>query len=85
MATKEDICHKIESVIPEAGSCGVDFFVEFDEKNQAWVVDLHQDRYHLETFVDTSEADACLEQGHCISLGLQIGQLKNNLKLYRHC
>jgi hypothetical protein len=48
-------------------------------------VDLHEEKYHLETFVDTSEADACLEKGSCISLGLQIGQLKNNLKLYRHC
>ncbi len=84
MATKNDICKKIESVIPEAGACGKDFSVEYNEEVKAWEVDLHQGQYHLKTFLETSEADSCLDQGQCIPLGLQISQLKNNLELYRH-
>lgn len=85
MATKEDICNKIESVIPEAGACGTDFTVEYSEDVKAWVVDLHQGEYHLKTFLDTDEADSCLDKGQCISLGMQVGQLKKNLEMYRHC
>jgi len=82
MISKEDICKKIEEIIPEAGKCGIDFNVEYDEDNQAWAVDLHEGRMHLKTFVEDTEADSCLEDEQCISLGLQIGQLKRNLNLY---
>lgn len=83
MTTKQDICSKIEKIMPEAGRCGVDFSVEYDSSNHAWVVDLHQGRFHLKTFVEESEADNCLESDRCIPLGLQISQLKRNLDLYR--
>ncbi|SHO48230.1 hypothetical protein [Desulfopila aestuarii] len=83
MALKEDICRKIEEIIPEAGRCGTDFSVEYDNRNHAWVVDLHQGRSHLKTFVEDTEAENCLTGDRCIPLGLQIGQLKRNIDLYR--
>lgn len=82
MASKNDICRRIENIIPEAGKCGRDFSVEYDEQNRAWVVDLHEGDLHLRTFVEDVEATDCLERDHCIPLGLQIGQLKRNLDLY---
>lgn len=82
MASKEDICRKIEEIIPEAGRCGRDFRVEYDQENHAWYVDLQQGRFHLGTFIEDTEARSCLDKEKCISLGLQIGQLKRNLKLY---
>ena len=78
MITKEDLCNKIEEVIPQAGACGIDYDVEFDEKNKAWTVDLHHGSHHLKTFIDIDEADSCLEGKSCIPLGMQIAQLKRN-------
>lgn len=85
MATKEDICRKIEEVIPEAGKCNIDFRVDYDDEMQAWAVDLQDGNQHLKTFIEDIEAENCLDKDKCLSLGLQIGQLKQNLKLYKHC
>lgn len=84
MVTKEELCKKIESIHPDMGVCGVDFDVEFDEKVKAWVVDFHQGRQHLRTFVEIDEADSCLEKDRCLSLALQIGQLRRNFDKYIH-
>ena len=81
MATKEEVCKKIEAVFPKAGTCGVDFDVEYDEDIQAWAVDLHHGPHHLKTFIETDEADSCLEGKSCISLGMQIAQLKHNFDM----
>ena len=82
MASKEDVCRKIESIIPQAGKCGIDFLVEYDKANHAWAVDMKDGDHHLKTFVEDVEAEECLDKDRCIPLSLQIGQLKNNLKLY---
>lgn len=80
MVTKEELCKKIEEVIPSAGVCGVDFDVEFDDNVQAWAVDLHRGQHHLRTFIDTDEASNCLEGKSCIPLGMQVAQLKRNFE-----
>lgn len=82
MASKEDICKKIESILPQAGKCGIDFQVEYDNENHAWSVDLQDDKQHLKTFVEDVEAEDCLGKDRCVPLSLQIGQLKRNLGLY---
>ncbi len=82
MLSKEQICRKIENVIPEAGKCGRDFSVMYDQDNHAWSVDLRQGKVHLKTFIEETEAESCLDKEKCIPLGLQVGQLKRNLKLY---
>ena len=82
MASKKDICRKIEELIPEAGRCGIDFQVEYDDANHCWSVDLQEGDHHMRTFVEEFEAEDCLGKEKCIPLGLQIGQLKDNLKLY---
>jgi len=84
MASKEDVCKKIESIIPEAGKCGVDFQVAYDQDNHAWTVDLKDGNQHLKTFVEDVEAEDCLGKERCIPLSLQIGQLKHNLELYHN-
>lgn len=81
MTTKLEVCKKIEEVFPEAGACGIDYEVEFDEENKAWAVDLHHGSHHLKTFLETDEAESCLNGKMCIPLGLQIGQLKRNFEL----
>jgi hypothetical protein len=82
MASKEDLCRKIETIMPEAGKCGIDFKVEYDKSNHCWAVDLEDGGHHLKTFIEDVEAQDCLGKEKCISVGLQIGQLKENLRMY---
>lgn len=84
MVTQKELCKKIEKVHPDMGVCGRDFDVEFDDKAKAWAVDFHQGRQHLRTFVEDNEADTCLEEDRCLSLALQIGQLRANFEKYIH-
>ena len=79
MLTRQQVCKKIEDVFPNIGACGVNLDVDFDETNKAWVVDLRSGDHHLKTFLETSEAEDCVDGKECISLGLQIAQLRDNL------
>lgn len=84
MVNKEQLCKKIEAMHPDMGACGIDFEVEYDTHAEAWFVDLHHGKQHLRTFIETDEADSCLEKGKCMPLSLQIGQLKSNFEKYLH-
>ncbi len=80
MPTKEELCAKIKAVFPEIGTCGIDLKVDYDQQNQAWVVDLKKGSHELKTFLEETEAQQCMEGKQCVSLGLQIGQLRQNIE-----
>jgi len=80
MPTKEELCEKIKSVFPEIGACGINLMVDYDENNKAWVVDLKKDNHELKTFLEEVEAQECMEGKQCVSLGIQIGQLRKNIE-----
>jgi len=80
MHTKEELCEKIKAVFPEIGACGIDIMVDYDKQNKAWVVDLKKEGHELKTFLEDSEAQQCMDGKQCVSLGLQIGQLRKNIE-----
>ena len=80
MPTKEELCRKIIEVFPEIGECGIDVKVAWDERNRAWIVDLRKKGEELKTFLEADEADECMAGRQCVSLGLQISQLRANLE-----
>lgn len=80
MPGKEELCAKIKEVFPEIGTCGIDLGVDYDQQNQAWVVDLKKGGHELKTFLEEKEAQQCMEGKQCVSLGLQIGQLRKNIE-----
>jgi hypothetical protein len=80
MPTKEELCEKIKAVFPEIGACGINLMVDYDENNKAWVVDLKKDNHELKTFLEDSEAQECMDGKQCVSLGIQIGQLRKNIE-----
>jgi len=80
MHTKEELCEKIKAVFPEIGACGINLKVDYDQGNKAWVVDLKKDQHELKTFLEDSEAQECMDGKQCVSLGLQIGQLRKNIE-----
>ena len=80
MPTKEELCKKIKAVFPEIGACGINLMVDYDENNKAWVVDLKKDNHELKTFLEEVEAQECMDGKQCVSLGIQIGQLRQNIE-----
>lgn len=80
MYDKEELCAKITEIYPEIGKCGIDIDVTFDDEKKAWVVDLEKDSHKLKHYLDLPEADDCMDGNHCVSLGLEIAQLRKNIE-----
>lgn len=80
MPDKAELCNKIKAIYPDIGACGIDVDVDYDDDKKAWVVDLKKDEHELKTHLEVQEADECMEGKQCVSLGLQIAQLKANIE-----
>jgi hypothetical protein len=80
MIDKEELCEKIIALYPDIGKCGIDVKVEFDEDQNSWVVDLKKNRYELKTFLEDGDAENCMAGKQCVSLGIEVAQLKANIE-----
>ncbi len=80
MHDKKELCEKIVSLYPDLGACGIDVGVDFDAKKKAWTVDLKKDSHELRHYLEPNDADACMDGKQCVALGLEIAQLKKNIK-----
>lgn len=79
MHNKDELCKKITSLFPDIGECGINVDVEFDDDQKCWVVDLKKERHELKHYLESQDAEACMEGKQCISLGLEIAQLKKDV------
>jgi hypothetical protein len=79
MYSKEELCNKITTLYPDIGTCDIDITVEYDAKKDIWLIDLKKDSHELKHHLELSEANACMENRQCVSLGLEIAQLKKNI------
>jgi hypothetical protein len=80
MIDKKELCQKIVSLYPDIGICGIDVNVEFDKTNNTWVVDLKKDKHRLKTYLEAGDAENCLDGKQCVSLGIEIAQLRANIE-----
>jgi len=80
MYDKKELCEKIIAMYPEIGACGLNLDVNFDDEKNAWVVRLNKDKHTLTHYLDVPEADHCMNGKECVSLGLEIAQLKKNIE-----
>lgn len=80
MYDKKELCRKITEMYPDIGECGIDLDVEYDKEKKAWVVDLKKDKHELKTHLEPKEADDCMDGKQCVSLGIQIAQLRQNIE-----
>ena len=80
MIDKNELCEKIRSIYPDIGECGIAVNVEYDETNNRWVVDLKQGERELKTFLEDGDAEKCLNGIQCVSLGVEIAQLRGNIE-----
>lgn len=79
MLDKTELCEKIREIYPDIGQCGIDVTVEYDQAQSRWVVDLKKDQHHLKTYLEQGDAEFCLSGRQCVSLGIEIAQLRDNI------
>ena len=79
MIDKDELCQKIIDIYPDIEECGIDVDVAFDETNQRWVVDLKKGSRRMKTFLEEGDAKFCLQGRQCVSLGIEIGQLRDTI------
>lgn len=79
MHTKMEVYNKIKEVYPDIGILGQDIELDYDSAQNLWVVDIAKGTKHLKTYLEETDANVCIERGKCFGLGIQIGQLRENL------
>ena len=79
MYDKKALCDKIRELYPDVGECGIDVDVDYDEDQKSWTVKLKKDHIELKTFLEDEDANLCMDGKQCVSLGLEIAQLKDNI------
>jgi hypothetical protein len=80
MYSEIDLCEKIRSLYPDIGTCGIDIDVVYNEKENSWVVHLEKESHSLDHFLTLLDADTCMEGKQCVSLGLEIAQLRKHIE-----
>lgn len=80
MYDKKELCEKITAIYPEIGVCGIDIDVSYDKEKKSWVVDLTKGENNLKHYLEVPDADTCMDGKQCVSLGLEIAQLKKNIE-----
>ena len=80
MIDKNELCEKIVSIYPDIGQCGIEVQVQYEEKQKRWVVDLKKNGHELKTYLEDGDAEKCLEGIQCVSLGIEIAQLRSNIE-----
>ena len=80
MIDKHELCEKIRDLYPDTGECGIDVDVEYDEEQRAWVVHLREEKCELKTFLEQGDAEKCMDGIQCVSLGIEITQLKDSIE-----
>lgn len=80
MQNKTELCEKIKEIYPEIGECGGDVDVHFDNDKKAFAVKLTRGKKSLTTYLEQEDTNACLENERCLSLGVQVSQLIDNVE-----
>lgn len=79
MYSKEELCKKITELYPDIGTCGIEITVEYDSQQKTWLIDMKKDNHELKHHLEIPDADACMADNQCVSLALEIEQLKKNI------
>ncbi len=78
MLTKEALCLRIRELYPDIGACGIDVKVEYDNQEDRWIVYLNRGEKVLKTYLEPGDAEFCMEGKQCVSLGIEVNQLKDS-------
>jgi hypothetical protein len=82
MIDKTQLCEKILEIYPDIGQCGIDVEVNYDDEQQRWVVHLEKDAHRIKTYLEDGDAELCLMGRQCVSLSIEINQLRDSVERY---
>ena len=71
---------KILGVHPEIAGHGIIPSLTRDEEKGVYVLKLTKGRHELSTYIDTSDADTCMDGHKCIHVGLHVAQFIANFR-----
>jgi len=77
---KKELCKKIEQVYPDIGKCGIDLDVTYENDSSRWKILLKKDKESVETFLESGDAQLCMEGRWCVILGIEISRLKDSIE-----
>jgi len=80
MYSNQELCKKIIEIYPEIGECGINVDVQLDDQKKVWVVDLKKEGHELKHYLEYPDANNCMDGKQCVSLGLEIAQLRKNIE-----
>ena len=85
MIDKAELCKKITEIYPDVIFPIVEarnLDVEFDDQQDRWVVHLSKDAHRVKTFLEEGDAELCLMGRQCVSLGIEINQLRDTVERF---
>jgi hypothetical protein len=71
---------KLSEMYPEIKKHDLDLSLRFDDKKDAWIVQLSKGKHELTTHLERKDAESCLDGVQCVYLGVQIGQFVKNFE-----
>lgn len=76
MFDKNEVCRKVTELNPDLGSCGIDIDTFYSRANRSWIIISKKGDHDIVHFLDKKDIKKCLDDVQCVSLGLDVGQLK---------
>ena len=69
---------KIMAMYPEITQHNISVGLDFNEDKNAYVVNFRKNSHELQTYLDKSDADECINNVKCVHLGIKIGEFVRN-------
>jgi len=80
MIDKKELCQKITELYPDVGACEIDVDAFYSTAKNTWIVELKKGEHKLQHHLAKDDAKDCIDGKQCVSLGLEIAQLKKNIE-----
>jgi hypothetical protein len=78
MIDNKELCETIKTIYPDVTACSIDVEVTWDDAENAYAVDLETDKRKVRHYLPAEDAELCMQGTQCASLGLEIGQFKED-------
>ncbi|HBB40287.1 MAG: hypothetical protein COW73_06985 [Nitrospirae bacterium CG18_big_fil_WC_8_21_14_2_50_70_55] len=78
--TSQTLIDKIRQLYPTLRDHSIEVVAWRDEEQGTWVITLRKGDHTLTTYLDTVEADQCIESNRCLYLGLHVAEFLANFE-----
>jgi len=76
MLDKRELCKKVTQFDPDLGVCGIDIETVYSRPKRSWVIVSKKGDHDIIHYLDRNDIVDCVDDAHCVSLGLDMALLK---------